>query len=266
MYSEFVIPLWYTVRRDMLRHNNTVKSSIIGCSSSLVKENIWVLIYATIVLGTSISYVFVGVILHLIAFSVAYEIGYIYTDNIGIRIEKKQTRNVIYSSKIPNRDVFISISIRIFFLALYLILIQPWMNLEIAYLYVFTILIYFTYGSVKENYRIPLFAILRFLKAFVPYAFLLLLLDKWKLSLVLIVIFGTAVFFTIEYASRKLELKYINVHKPKYLWLKYLVIASFVTPYFIFTDISFFSTKFLFITYIASHLIALGVIFFKKWI
>lgn len=254
MKKEFMIPLWYTIKRDMLRHQHTARTGVVAFASAMLRDYIWIPIYAIYVLGEPNIFQITGIILHLVAFSIAYEMGYIYTDNISIKKEKAKIRRVVYKEPVSDKYTYSSLLIRLAILSGFLFFMEPWLNMEIVYLYISLLVTYLIYGNLGEKFRVPLFLVLRFLKGFVPYAFLLFALDRNHFLFVCIVLLGTAIFSTIEYGSRKLEVTYINVQKIQYLWIRYLIIFSLVVPCFYFSHISFRELSMLFLIYVATHL------------
>lgn len=254
MFSEFIIPLWYTIRRDMLRHDHKFLTSLIAFGSSMLRDYIWVPIYIFFIVGVPNQFQLTGIFLHLIAFSIAYEIGYIFTDNISIKYENKNIRHVVYEEPVPERTVYFSILIRLLILAIMLWLMDAWMSRIIFISYISLLGIYFIYGLLSEKLRVPLFVLLRYLKGFVPYAFLILHLPKYHLILVSIVLMATAIFYSIEYGTRKLELPYINIQKLRYLWLRYFIILLFIVPYSYFSKTSLANSALLFFIYMGIHI------------
>lgn len=225
MLSEFKIPLWYTVKRDMIRHDHDVKTAVIDVSVSLIRDYIWIIPFFLIMNDFDLSIYYLGIFGHLICFSIAYEIGYIYTDNIGIENEKASTRNTIYEISVTRKQVYFSILIRLFSLVVLFVLMAPVVTPQVLALYILLLFTYFVYASVHEKIRVFLFVVLRFLKGFIPYGFLLLTLSTKNLLLVTCFLLGTSIFVGIEYGSRKLGFAYINVYKPRYFWLKYVFIV-----------------------------------------
>lgn len=264
MKSEFMIPLWYTIKRYMIRHQANLNKSVIAYFSSMLRDYIWIPIYAIFFLGGPTLFQLKGLIFHLIAFSIAYEIGYIYTDNISIKKENKKIRKVIYKNPVSDKIVYLSILLRLLVLAIILFFMQPWLNNGIIWLYVLVIAIYWIYGNVKEKFRIPFFLMLRFLKGFVPYAFLVLALSSKTITLILLLLLATSMFFTIEYASRKLDITYINVQLLEFTWLRYLIILIFVAPYVYFGRIGFQDFSLLFTIYISINIIMIILSYSKQ--
>ncbi|MDT0688826.1 hypothetical protein RM549_03470 [Salegentibacter sp. F188] len=255
MKIELLIPLWYTLKRYTIRHETSVSRSFVAYLSSMFRDYIWIPIYAIYFLGGPTLYQIQGIIIHIIAFSVAYEIGYIFTDNISIKKENENIRKLIYKDPVPDAIIYFSILIRFIVLAGILLLFNAWVTTEIIILYGTVLLIYWVYGNLKEEYRVPLFLLLRFFKGFVPYAFLILMLSGPTLTLISLLLAATACFFTIEYASRKLDFQYVNIQLMRYVWIRYLIILFFVAPYVYFGHIGFQKFSMLFTIYVAIHLI-----------
>ena len=257
MKTEFKIPLYYTIKRYMIRQNTGFRKSVEAFFSSLLRDYVWVPLYALIVLDVNISKEILGILLHLITFSIAYEMGYLYTDNISILKEDLSIRKVIYETPRPLINIYYALLIRCFVLGGMLVIIQPWSSLEITFLYILIPCIYLVYGNLKEKFRIPFFIILRFLKGFLPYAFLLFGLSLIQLETVSLLIFATALFFSIEYITRKLKITYINIQQVQYIWVRYLIIILILLPYILLREVSFYEISFLMGLYIVVNILML---------
>ncbi|MDT0675846.1 hypothetical protein [Autumnicola musiva] len=254
MRTEFGIPLLYTIKRYKKRHESNWGTSIVAYFSSMLRDYIWIPIYILLVTDGPYLFQVLGFLLHLLAFSVAYEAGYIYTDNISVKKESPEIRKIIYKHAVPDTHTYIAILIRILVLSSMLIFMQPWLSPEITGMYFSVFVIYYIYGNLEEKYRVPLFLILRFLKGFVPSAFLLLSLESVPVMLITLLLLATALFFTIEYGSRKLELPYINVQMMKYVWVRYLIIFVFLAPYIIVDHIPLRDFSLVFTIYVGVHI------------
>jgi len=255
MKTEFYLPLYYSLKRYMIRHDTSLKSSITGFFSSLLRDYVWIPVYAILLLNGPNNYQIAGILLHLIVFSIIYEMGYIYTDNISVLKEDVKIRKVIYKEPQPSLHIYISLAIRFFVAVVLMFFMQRWLNVWIVLLYVSLLMIYFVYGNLNERWRIPFFVALRFLKGFLPYAFLLITLIKVQLMLVVLLLFATTVFFSVEYMSRKLQISYINIQELKYTWLRYLLIFLIVFPYILLNKIPLREFSLLFTIYVGVNVL-----------
>ena len=255
MKTEFYLPLYYSLKRYMIRHDTSLKSSITGFFSSLLRDYVWIPVYAILLLNGPNNYQIAGILLHLIVFSIIYEMGYIYTDNISVLKEDVKIRKVIYKEPQPSLHIYISLAIRFFVAVVLMFFMQRWLNVWIVLLYVSLLMIYFVYGNLNERWRIPFFVALRFLKGFLPYAFLLITLIKVQLMLVVLLLFATTVFFSVEYMSRKLQISYINIQELKYTWLRYLLIFLIVSPYILLNKIPLREFSLLFTIYVGVNVL-----------
>ncbi|WP_373056950.1 hypothetical protein [Zunongwangia sp. H14] len=254
MKLELKVPLLYTLERYKRRHDSNWRTSVVAYFSSMLRDYIWIPIYALVVLEGLDLFNISGFIFHLLVFSVAYEVGYIYTDNISIKKENKKICKIIYKNPVPERHVYFAIFMRIIIVYGILSFVDSWVNVEIVWLYTSMFLIYFVYGNLKERFRVPLFMILRFLKGFIPSAFLILAMDHVPFMLVTLLLLSTACFFSIEYASRKMDFWYINIQLMKYVWIRYLIIFLFLAPYIIFDQIPLRDFSLVFTIYVGTHL------------
>lgn len=255
MKAELIVPLWYTIKRYMIRHQTTMPKSIIAYFSSMFRDYLWIPLYAIFFLGGPTMFQVKGLVFHLIAFSIAYEMGYIYTDNISIKTEDEKIRKVIYKDPIADRYIYIALILRILVVVGMLLMMGPWLTETLVWMYLAVIVIYFIYGNVKEKFRVPLFLILRFFKGFIPYGFLIFALSTKTFTLISLLLLATATFFTIEYATRKLNITYVNVQLLEFTWLRYLIILVFVAPYVYFGHIGFQDFSLLFTIYISINII-----------
>lgn len=254
MKTEFLVPILYSLKRYKIRQCTSWYKSVIGFVSSLLRDYLWVPIYAIFMVGGPNWTQITGIILHLLTFSIAYEMGYIYTDTISILKEDKDIRKVIYQENQPFSHIYTALGIRLIFLAGFLYLIQFWLNWYIVGLYLLILSIYFVYGNLSEKWRTPLFVILRYLKGFIPYAFLLIQLPRIQFVMVFLVTLSTAIFFSIEYFSRKFKIEYINIQLLKYIWVRYLIVFIFFAPYVLLNHIPFREFSLLFTIYVGVNL------------
>ncbi|MDT0643788.1 hypothetical protein RM553_13175 [Zunongwangia sp. F363] len=232
----------------------------------MLRDYVWIPIYALVVLEGLDLFHISGFIFHLLIFSIAYEVGYIYTDNISIKKEDKKICKVIYKNPVPENHVYFAIFLRVAVVYVLLAFMKPWLNMEIVWMYTSVFLIYFIYGNLQEKYRVPLFLILRFLKGFIPSAFLILAMDRVPFMLVTLLLFSTACFFSIEYASRKLDLTYINIQLMKYVWLRYLIIFFFLAPYILLDHIPLRDFSLVFTIYVGIHLTMIILSLLRKFV
>ncbi|MDT0646273.1 hypothetical protein RM545_06190 [Zunongwangia sp. F260] len=258
MKSEFLIPLWYTIKRDMIRQNNTVVRSTLRFFSSMLRDYVWIPIYVFWTVEGLGSLNILGAFLHLIAFSIAYEIGYIYADNIGIKREKITTRNVVYEEPVPDKEIYLSMIIRLVVLSVLLFIMQAWLNYFIVLLYAMGIFIFILHAHLTEKLRIFTFIGLRFNKGFIPYAFLIFLLAPEEIWVISFLLLGISIFYSISYASRKLELRFINVYEPKYFWLRFLLTFLLAAPAAYFSRYSLEKFSWMYGVFTLTHLVIIG--------
>ncbi|MDT0650413.1 hypothetical protein [Autumnicola edwardsiae] len=251
---ELGIPILYTLERYRKRHDSNWATSVVAYFSSMLRDYMWIPIYIFLVTDGPFLFQLSGLLLHLLAFSIIYEAGYLYTDNISVKKENVKIRKVIYKEALQENHVYFAMLLRVIVVGIMFLFMQPWLSLEIIILYLSILAIYYIYGNLQESYRVPLFLLLRFLKGFIPVSFLLLSLESVPTTLISLLLLATASFFTIEYASRKLDLPYINIQLMKYVWVRYLIIFVFLAPYLIFDHIPFRDFSLIFTTYVSIHI------------
>jgi len=206
MRTELYIPILYSIKREVNRFNHTYASSVIRLVAGMTFDYLWVPIYALLMSGSFfVTGIYLDLIFYVLMFMILYEIGYMVSDNIGIRFEKKELRNYVYK-KLPSLpELGIGILIRLLLLCLLFIIFNR-LNSYIIFGYVLTLGVFLVHSFVKEKYKVSTFIALRFLKGFVPYAFLIFYLSFSDRILIISGLIGISLYYSIEYASRKTRL------------------------------------------------------------
>jgi L-asparagine transporter-like permease len=236
--EEFLVPLLYSVRREVYRFKISNFQSASRLLSSIAHCYLWVPIYALIVMNqlTEIS-VYFEILVYLLSFLVLYEIGYIVSDLIGFRFENRKVRRETFTEKIPVYAVCAGILVRLLFIGIIMITFQHMFNIQMTILYAFTLLIFVIHSFVNEKYKVGTFFGLRILKGMVPYAFLILILPTHEMVLILSGLIGISYYYSIEYAHRKLNKSMkIDIYNDGYSFVRFFIIiflASIVSILFL---------------------------------
>lgn len=224
--KKLIIPLLYITNREVYRIKVSKSSSIIRIITAMILNFLWVPIYALILLNKLLELpVYYSIFIYLVTFLLFYEIGYILSDNVSVRFETGKIRRKFFK-KLPSLKIIgVSIFLRLVLIFGIFKLYSSLFYEEIVFIYLFTLFIFLIHCILKENYRIGTFIVLRILKGFVPYAFLLFSLSIEENLLVFSGLIGTAFFYAIEYSVRKLGGKIdMNFYSIKSVFLEFSII------------------------------------------
>ena len=263
---EFLIPVLYSVNREIYRFNLSKIDGLIRPISSMIRNYLWLPIYALIILNKfeDIS-VYYNIFIYIITFMVLYEIGYIIADNIGIRFEKKEIRRDFYKKQIPLSVVGTAVFLRLITVGILFKIHENLFYKEIVLLYFFTLLIFIVHSLLRDSYRVGTFIMLRIMKGFVPYAFLLFQMPLEENLLVFSGLIGIALYYSTEYSVRKLgETLPINIYSEKFSFLKFLFIFILASIISVFYRISVEKILIFFTVFAICHIVILFLSEVKK--
>ncbi|MBN2566883.1 hypothetical protein JXB02_02230 [Candidatus Woesearchaeota archaeon] len=226
---EFFIPLWYAVRREVLRFGLTNLSSSIRYFSLLVLMYLWVPAYALLVGQTyAEALIYVRLAIGILTFAVLYEAGYIFTDTIGSRLEWRDAMNTVYQEEIPLWLSIAGICIRIALVGIVMVGLRGWFPRAMQAYYLIVLLIFFIHGCLNGALRVVTFFTLRVLKGYAPYAWLFSTLPAYHASLVITALCGVSAFYTIEYGTRKLGFPLRkNLYDERHSYFRFVLVLCF---------------------------------------
>jgi len=225
LYKPFV----YTVRRERARVKLSVRNGIIRIISNALSDYVWVPFFAFLILGLfAVPAAYGKLVLHVLMFMLVYEAGYIISDVVGPRIERKKTSKNIFRKQPSARAVTFAVAGRAAVAVLAFVILPDIFAWDIIVLYAVTLILFLTHSVFKEQYRLPTFLGLRILKGLVPYLFLISVLPLGDRVLVLSGIVAISMYYGIEYGTRKLghSLK-TNLYSNKNSFLRFLIVALF---------------------------------------
>jgi len=221
---ELYVPILYSIRREMLRFNHTLGSSIVRFAANFTFDYLWVPAYAMYILGSALS-VLPNILLSLFAFVMIYEAGYLFCDNIGIRFEKKGLCNYVYRRPLSVWSVLVAMIIRLLLVAGLFVFLKGIFSTDVIFMFILTFLVFIVHSIMNEKYRIATFLSLRLLKGYVPYAFLLFSLSITDRLLVFMGLLGVSAYYTLEYGARKMGKRSpFDVTEERYSLIRFMIV------------------------------------------
>ncbi len=201
MKIELIIPLFYAVKREVYRTNVSLRSALLRFIFDLFRFWLWIMVFIYFQIDSLDS---TGFLLHLIAFMLIYESGYILTDLIGIQFERSEVKKTIYEEAIDLKVVLFAVSIRMVTLSsIYTLFYGNFSSITFMG-HIFTLIFYVFHCFSKETFRLVTFFLLRCSKGLVPFLFILNRLSLDTSLLISVGVLAMAFYAAFEYWSGKL--------------------------------------------------------------
>ena len=246
MKKELIIPTMYIMKS--IGRDNFI-GNLIG--------DLWIPLYALSILQlfSDIS-VYYKIIIYLLTFFILYEIGYIFSDNIGIKYEKKSSQRKVYNEKIPDKHFITAIVLRVVLITAIFLIFDKLFVKSIIIAYLATMAIFLLHSLIREKYRLVTYLCLKIMKGYAPYLFLISILLIQEKTLVLVGLIGEGIYYSIPYYVRKINGKLdFDLLSTKNSFIKSVAMISLfiITAYIL--NISVITTTYFVIAIIVHYII-----------